>query len=66
MLCQISGHKYSMTECSDFTDTLHNVYILDNGYILNCIKYSHMYSIYIKVGNNIYIYIYNIYIYISI
>ena len=43
-----------MTEYSDFTDILHNVYILDIRYILNYIKYSHMYSIHIKVGNNIY------------
>ena len=52
-----------MTECSDLTDILHNVYMLDIRYILNYIKYSQMNSIYIKVGNNI-IYIY-IYIYIS-
>ena len=56
-----------MTECSGFTDILHNVYILDIRYILNYMKYSHMYSIHIKVGNNIYIYInINIYIYIYI
>ena len=30
------------------------IYILYT-YILNYIKYSHMYNIYIKVGNNIYI-----------
>ena len=51
-----------MTECSDLTDILHNVYMLDIRYILNYIKYSQMNSIYIKVGNNIIIYIY-IYIY---